>query len=217
MITTGASFLDEALKGGYESGVVTTFYGPSGSGKTNLCLLAAVKVAEKGKRVIVVDTEGGMAVERIRQLSGEGVLDNFFFLKPTSFAEQKEVFEQLPGLINADVGMVIVDSISMLYRLRLQDNAQEVNGALGKQIATLVELARKLKLPVLVTNQVYADFENKDAVHMVGGDILRYGSKCLVELQRKDGVRKFCLRKHRFLAEGLVLPFEIVEEGVAKL
>jgi hypothetical protein len=43
----------------------------------------------------------------------------------------------------------------------------------------MTEIARKKKIPVLISNQVYADFEDKDKVNLVGGDLLKYGSKCL--------------------------------------
>ena len=78
-ISTGAIFLDNFLHGGYEKDIITTIFGPSGSGKTNLCLLAAVKIASSGKKVIVIDTEGGIAVDRIMQISDLDVLGNFIF------------------------------------------------------------------------------------------------------------------------------------------
>ena len=65
---TGAPFLDQFLAGGYDEDIITTIYGPSGSGKTNLCLIAAVHCAMSGKKVIFLDTEGGIAVERIKQI-----------------------------------------------------------------------------------------------------------------------------------------------------
>ncbi len=222
-ISTGAFFLDEALLGGYEKDVVTTIFGPSGSGKTNLCLLAAVKVAERGKKVILIDTEGGIAVERIKQLSSDSskVLENVLFFQPLTFEEQQGVFERLKNLLTPDVGLIVVDSISMLYRLELgkADAIFETNSALARQIAILVGIARSRKIPVLITNQVYADFGNKDRVKMVGGDLLKYGSKCLIELVKLGGAENcaFVLRKHRFLGGGKEYPFKIVQEGLAQI
>ncbi len=220
-ITTGASSLDLFLNGGYDSNIITTIYGPSGSGKTNLCLLAAVKIAESGKNVLFVDTEGGIAVERIRQISGdyEGVLEKIFFLNPVTFEDQKVAFSKLKALATEEVGLIIIDSISMLYRLELSqaEEVYEVNSALGKQIALLVEIARTKNIPVLITNQVYADFEQKDKVKMVGGDLLKYGSKCLIELQKFANCRGLILRKHRSLPEGKELKFKIVQTGIEEV
>ncbi len=220
-ITTGSSFLDQFLQGGYDADIITTIFGPSGSGKTNLCLLTAVKVAETGKKVIFIDTEGGIAVERIKQLSvnHETVLNNIVFFNPINFTQQKEIFEKLKSNISNNTGLIVVDSISMLYRLELgkSEEVYGVNSALGKQIANLVEIARTRNIPVLITNQVYADFDNRDHVKMVGGDLLKYGSKCLLELQKFENARGLVLRKHRSLPEGKGLKFKIIGEGIEEV
>lgn len=217
-ISTGTNLLDNLLEGGYDADIITTIYGPSGAGKTNLCLLAAVNIAGNGKKVIFIDTEGGIAVERIKQISPNylDVLENIIFFNPVNFGEQKEVFEKLKEAINERTGMIIVDSISMLYRLELGRNEEVygVNSSLGQQIACLVEIARKKKIPVLITNQVYADFDNRENVKMVGGDLLKYGSKCLIELKVFSNCRGLVLRKHRSLPEGKELKFRIVQEGI---
>jgi len=220
-ISTGAKFLDDLLKDGYDNNIVTTLYGPSGSGKTNLCLICAVNIAKNGKKVILIDTEGGICVERIKQLSTdyEQILKNIIFFNPISFVEQNEIFETLRSMINDSIGMIIVDSISMLYRLELgrSDDVYDVNASLGRQIAYLVEIARTRRIPVLITNQVYSDFDNRDEVKMVGGDLLKYGSKCLIELKKFNNVRGLILRKHRSLPEGLSSKFKIIGTGVEKL
>ena len=218
-ITTGAQFLDNFLNGGYEKGIITTIYGPSGCGKTNLALIAAVHVALSGKKVLFVDTEGGIAVDRIKQIASnyEMALNNFKFFQPLTFSEQNEMLNSLKDAVTDDVGLVIVDSIAMLYRLELGRNEEvfEVNSALGKQVACLVEIARRNKLPVILTNQVYSSFNNRGKVNMVGGDFLKYGSKCLIELQREDDVRKL-VKKHRSLPENKEIEFDIVNSGISE-
>ena len=217
-ISTGSQVLNAFLNGGYESDIITTIYGPSGSGKTNLCLLAAVKVAEQGKKVLLIDTEGGIAVDRVQQLTynPKEVLNNLLFFNPVNFDEQKAIFETLRDLVNEDVGLIVVDSISMLYRLEMgkSDEVYEVNSALGKQMSYLVEIARRRSIPILITNQVYSDFDKRDHVKMVGGDFLRYGSKCLIELRRNEDERKLILKKHRSLPEGKELLFKIINKGI---
>ena len=220
-ISSRITFLDKMLKGGYDNNIITTIYGPSGSGKTNFCLIAAVKVIEKGKKVIFIDTEGGICVERIKQLSGdhESILKNVIFFNPVNFVEQNEIFETLKGMINESIGMIVVDSISMLYRLALgkSEGIYDVNASLGRQIAYLVEISRRKKIPVLITNQVYSDFDNRDQVKMVGGDLLKYGSKCLIELKTFANNRGLILRKHRSLPENLTAKFKIIGEGIEEV
>ena len=126
-------------------------------------------------------------------------------------------FEKLKDIVTDRIGLIIVDTIAMLYRLELGKNEDvyEVNRELGKQIAFLSEITRKKHIPVLVTNQVYADFEDKEKVNIVGGDLLKYGSKCLIELQiTPAGNRRAILRKHRSLEQEREITFKIVEGGI---
>ena len=62
---------------------------------------------------------------------------------------------------------------------------------------------------------MYADFEDKDKVKLVGGDLLKYASKCLLELQiTPSGNRRIIIRKHRSLKEEKEITFKIVEGGI---
>ena len=222
-LPTGSRILDKMLDGGYETDIITTIYGPAGSGKTNLCILCAINTARLGKKVIYVDTENNFSLERFKQICASinlnyaKILNNIVFLRPASFEEQKKTLEKLKDLINNKIGLVIIDSIAMLYRLELGKNEDiyEVNRELGKQLAYLKEIASKKNIPVLVTNQVYADFEDKEKISMVGGDLLKYGSKCLIELQiTPSGNRRAVLRKHRSIKEETEITFQIVEGGI---
>ncbi|MBI2124406.1 DNA repair and recombination protein RadB [Candidatus Pacearchaeota archaeon] len=222
-IPTGIKILNEMLDGGYEKDAITTIYGPAGSGKTVLCILCAMNVAKSGKKVIYVDTEGGFSVERLRQICSsiswdyKKVLENIIFLKPTSFEEQKKSFEKLKEIVNDKIGLIIVDTIAMLYRLEMgkSEEYQDVNRELANQIAYLTEIARKKNIPILITNQVYADFDEKEKVNIVGGDILKYGSKCLIELQiTPNSNRRAIVRKHRSLKSEREILFKIVEGGI---
>ncbi|MCA9477553.1 MAG: DNA repair and recombination protein RadB [Nanoarchaeota archaeon] len=215
-VSTGSAALDWLLEGGYEKEVITTIYGPSGSGKTNLCLIFAKELS--GKKVIYVDTEGSFSLSRFRQLTDnyKESLKNIILLKPTTFAEQRKAFEKLKDLINKDVGAIIVDSIAMLYRLEIGQTKKiyEVNKQLGMQLSALTEIARKSNIPILVTNQVYSDFEQKDKVNIVGGDLLKYQSKCLIELRKIEGKRSAVIQKHRSIEEGKTIYFTITNLGI---
>ena len=71
------------------------------------------------------------------------------------------------------------------------------------------------------TNQIYYEFVKDDDIErekiakMVGGDLLKYWSKCLIELQNKGGKRTAILKKHRSMPEK-ELPFVITNEGIKK-
>jgi len=236
-ISAGSYDLNKFLFGGYETDIITTIYGPGGSGKSNFCILTATSQARKGNKVIFMDTEGGFSVDRFKQIhegSKEEIerdLQNVLILKPTSFKEQQEAFEQMLSHVKkGDISLIIIDSIAMLYRLELGDaisandsgKISEVNRKLANQLRALNEIARKQNIPVVVTNQVYSSFtqtredqNTERQVSMVGGDLLKYWSKCLIELQNNYGKRKLVLKKHRSLPQK-ELPFEIIRTGIRK-
>jgi len=218
-IPTGSKILDRMLNSGYETDIITTIYGPAGSGKTVLCLLCAAGIARKGKKIVYIDTEGSFSLERLKQIAPDykKILQKIAFLKPTSFEGQKKSFEKLKELVNERIGLIVVDTIAMLYRLEIgkSEDIYKVNRELGIQLAYLTEIARKKQIPVLITNQVYANFENKDKVNMVGGDLLKYTSKCLIELQlTPSGNRRAILKKHRSIQQEKEITFKIVEGGI---
>jgi DNA repair protein RadB len=234
-ISAGSYDLNKFLYGGYEKEIITTIYGSAGSGKTNFCLLASVSQAKKGKKVIYIDTEGGFSVDRVKQLAGEDyqrVLENISLLKPTSFLEQEESFSKLLKEIkSSSISLIIVDGMTMLYRLALAearekksiDEIREINSKLAKQLRILAEISRTRNIPVIITNQVYSEFLSEEdlkagkeqATRMVGGDLLKYWSKCLIELKNDRGRRTLILRKHRSLPEKS-LDFDIVSSGIRK-
>ena len=233
-ISSGDFDVDRFLGGGFENDIITTFYGPGGSGKSNFCMMACVSVAKHGGKVVFIDTEGGFSVDRFKQIHrGDAAeikdsLGNVFLLKPVDFCEQEKSFETLAKYLKKEsISLVVVDSIAMLYRLELgeaidsgdSDRIAAVNRKLAGQLRALNEIARKQRIPVIVTNQVYSVFskdeEKERKFSMVGGDLLRYWSKCLIELQVSGGRRKFVLRKHRSLPNKEFY-FDIVNAGVKK-
>lgn len=221
-ISAGSYDLNTWLFGGYDKDIITVIYGAPGTGKTNFCMLATVSQAKKGNKVIYMDTEGGFSVERVKQMAEEqyeDVLKNIFLLKPTNFAEQKDAFKQLLEHIRHEISLIIVDGMTILYRLdfasareKEKEDLQKVNTELVRQLRTLAEIARKHSIPVLITNQVYRWEENQK---MVGGDMLQYWGKCLIELVHEKGKRTAFLRKHRSLPEKS-LDFQIVQGGIKK-
>jgi len=234
-IMTGSYDLNKWLEGGYEKDIISLFYGPAASGKSNFVMLAACHNAKKNKKIIFVDTEGSFSLDRIKQISvdlPEPILNNIIILKPTNFQEQKQSFYKLLKEIreSKNIGLVIVDSITMLYRLELAEarkkgieEVRKINSDLAGQMKALYEIARKREIPVLITSQVYNNFLSEEdwisgkeaGVNVVGGDLLKYWSKCIIELKNKNGKKIAIIKKHRSLPEK-ELSFEIVNEGIRK-
>jgi DNA repair protein RadB len=218
-ISTGTVAMDWLLEGGYEKGVITTLYGPGGSGKSNLLLLCIAN-SVKGQKVIFVDTEGGFSINRFKQICPDykKALEKIIFLKPTNFSEQEKAITKLDELLKQNIGAIFVDSISMLYRVELtEDDNRKLNNAFVAQLRSLLEIARKKDIPVVITSQVYADMEEKDEVKVVGGMMIKNMCKCLIELKISGKNRIAIIKKHRSIEEGKSIMFRIIETGIEEV
>lgn len=185
-------------------------------------------------------------LQQILQAKNTGkFLQKLFIIKPTNFEEQIEAFKKLLELSNlSDLELIVVDSIAMLYRLELglikedakneikgkeeklneekmkkvekeeqEEKIKNINRMLATQLRILSEIARKKSIAILVTNQVY---QVGDEIHMVGGDLLKYWSKCIIKLEHFGDKRKALLIKHRSLPQKEFL-YRIVEKGIEKM
>ena len=213
--------IDSIMGGGVEKGCITQFYGPPGSGKTNIVLQLLVQCARNGDKAIFVDTEGGLSIERVKQISGDD-FDKFatkiMIFEPTTFKEQDDVLKKIETFIeskNERVELIVLDSAVALYRLKDGDSTQ-MNRELGKQMASLSRIARKHHIAVVVTNHIYSVFEGDGMIEPIGGTILKYWSKIMVETARVNGSgeRFAILKRHRSRPEGLRARFRIVDHGL---
>jgi DNA repair protein RadB len=213
MIPTGCKAIDVLLDGGLVESAITQFYGASGAGKTNVAISAAYNAAKTGKRVLFIDTEGSFHEERVKQIFGRerGLLKNIKLIDVSDFEEQKKAVEAIDDY---DADLVIVDSMTSLYRVeKNDDNYYDVNRELGKQASLLLAYARKNRVPILITNQVYTSLDS-GFNEPVGGDILKYYSKIIVALEKDGHARKASLRKHVCKRDGGECSFMIVERGL---
>ena len=208
------SSLDALLGGGLESGIITRVYGEAGSGKTNFCLQAARECVGAGKKVAYIDTEG-VSVERLRQICVEcdyqKVLRTIFFFSPPSFETQEQMIGE--AIATKGIGLIIVDTITMFYRLSLEKDKEGAIRSFTRQVTDLQMAAREKDLWVIIAEQVYTDkkgvvrpFTNRDAEHM---------AKTIIRFDRKGiGQREATIIKHRSQPEGTKACFRISTVGL---
>ena len=212
--------IDSIIGGGIEKGSITQFYGPPGSGKTNIALKMLVQCAKNGKKAVFIDTEGGLSIERMKQITGDQfdeIAGNIIVLEPTTFEEQDEAIKKIEYSLKSgeeNIDLIILDSAVALYRLK--DGGQtEINRDLSKQMGLLSMIARKYDIAVVVTNHIYSIFNEEGAIEPVGGTILKYWSKIIIELVKDENGERFAiLKRHRSKPDGLKVKFEIVNEGL---
>lgn len=209
------NFLDEII-GPLQPETITTIYGPPGIGKSNISYIYLIEALKIGKKVVFIDTENGFSVERLKQMKPEIKLENVIVFSPRTFDDQqKTVYKLVNGMKDIkNVGLLIFDSLAMLYRLKLGDDPKGINKAFAEQLRLLMEISRQYRIPVLVINQMYYHFETKEK-KFIGGSIVDYWSKVIVEVDYDDDNKRFVkLVKHKFREESGPRVFEIIKEGL---
>ena len=217
------SSLDELLGGGFEKGTITQIFGPPSSGKSNIALNLAVNVAKNDRKVIYIDTEGGISIDRIKQIAQydfEKVANNIIVFEPTSFMEQNDNLRAIEIWLkrnSEDVDLLVLDSAVALYRVD-DMKSSKLNKEMGKQMGILAKIARTYDVCVLLTNQIYSAFddEGKNDIRAVGGTILQYWSKVIIQLEKGEETnqRIATLRRHRSIGEGKQATFRITSRGI---
>lgn len=216
-----AECIDRLLGGGFEAGAITEIYGEAGSGKTNICLQLARNVLKEGKKVIYIDTEG-LSKDRMAQIFGKDfskLIKNMLIFEPLNFEEQEGIVEKAVSLAtkNKDIGLVVLDSATCHYRIELaKESDRNERRSFIQQITALLRLCRHRIIPIILTSQVYTDFDN-GLYKPLGGHMLRHNAKIIMRLDKdesKPGKRVAVLMKHRSLAEGECAEFYLTENGV---
>src|SRR5256886_1834211 len=202
---------------GVGEGCITLLQGEAGSGKANFCLQLARNVVRAGHKVIYIDTEG-VSLDRLQQMCDDDfdvVVKNILFSEPYSFEEQEKRIEEAVKLAdgNPNVGLIVIDSITMHYRLTMRDETRrDERYGLTRQIAKLLRSSRVRGIPVVVTSQVYTDIET-GAYMPLGGHMLSHNAKTIVRFERTGiSTRAAVLMKHRHREEGARAAFRIRSE-----
>lgn len=207
MIKTGNELIDKNLNEKHCFGI---FYGEGGTGKTCFMIINALEELKIGKKVIFIDTENSFSLERFKQIAGEDYkeyLDNLILIKITNFKKQHEQILSLDKDVMKNISLIIVDSISNLFRMLHAKKRDLARAMMFRQIKHLNDLS--YRIPILITNHVYADINNKK-LRMFAGDIFKKFCNIQIKLDKGLRHRLFILEKP---FEKVIL-FDIANNGL---
>jgi DNA repair protein RadB len=157
--STGCSSLDKLLGGGLPSDGVSLVYGEAETGKSSLAIQCAVNCARAGLKAIFIDSDGTFSSRRLSQIAYhdyEKISPLIILISPATFQEQVHALDHLETYITKKVGLLVVDTITSLYRVELGGPKETfaLNRQLNRQIAYLAEIATSHKVATLITSQV---------------------------------------------------------------
>jgi RecA/RadA recombinase len=189
-IPTSCVSLDRILTGGLQIGSVALCYGEAETGKTTLAIQCAVNCARKGLKTLFVDCDGTFSARRLSQIASKDfdkIAELVILMKPRSFREQTVVVEQLPEYIVKNFGLVIFDTVTSLYSVRVAESPEktfELNRELNRHMALLAQIAKTQRIAVLITSQVRSVFNDTYVnVEPVGTRVLKFWADTIITLK----------------------------------
>lgn len=214
------------MGGGLPKGQVTLLYGVSSTGKTSLALQCAVVCARRKLKTIFIDSDNTFPVNRLAQIASDD-LDHvsplIFVSRPRTFYEQSLLIENLSYYVK-DVALVVLDSITSLYRLELElvDTTFILNRRLNWQTAHLVQAAKAHDLAVIVIGQVRSVITEKGDKRMepVATRVLKFWAQNILRLRpsEKPALRQALVEKHFEVNHtGELCLFALDEKGIVDL
>jgi RecA/RadA recombinase len=190
IILTGCGCLDNSLDGGISQESVVLIYGEAETGKSTLATQCAVNCAMQEMKAIYVDCDGTFSAKRLSQLAAgkfDQIAERIVLVKPKDFREQTAFIDRLTDYAVNNVGLVVFDTITSLYRLRVAESSGKAFGLsreLNRQMAIVAQTARTKKIPMIVTSQVRAVFsETVIAVEPVGTRVLKFWADTIIAMK----------------------------------
>jgi len=204
LIPTGCIALDKLLGGGFPAEGVSLVYGEAETGKTSLAVQCAVNCARRGIKSLFIDTDGTFSYERLSQIAEydyEKISPLMIIMRPTTFQEQSRAIDQLEKVITRKFGLIIVDTVTSLYRVEL-DDPQETYAAsreLNRQLAVLTQIVKTCGVAALIISQVRSVLLG-ETIEMkpVATRVLNYWSDIVLDMKQTGQTRviKVLREKH---------------------
>jgi RecA/RadA recombinase len=118
---------------------------------------------------------------------------------------QAMLIENLEKYINKNVGLIVIDTLTSLYRIAFESRQSIfiLNKELNRQLAYLNDLSMKYNLSVLVLSQVHAKPYDDFKTEVIAKRVLTYWSKIAlrINLTPRSNIREAILE--RFFSEDL--------------
>jgi len=204
LIPTGCISLDKLLGGGFPAEGVSLVYGEAETGKTSLAVQCAVNCARRGIKSLFIDTDGTFSYERLSQIAEydyEKISPLMIIMRPTTFQEQARTIDQLEKVITNKIGLIVVDTVTSLYRVELDDPKETyaANRELNRQLAVLTQIVKTCGVAALIISQVRS-VPLGETIEMkpVATRVLNYWSEVVLDMKQTGQTRviKVLREKH---------------------
>jgi DNA repair protein RadB len=222
-IPTDCRTVDTVLDGGISSGNISLVYGEAETGKSTFATQCAVNCARQGHKTLFIDCDGMFSAKRLFQIASEKfeeIAEFIVLMRPSIFREQTMIVDRLTDYVNERFGLVVIDTVTSLYRLRVAetpDKTFELNRELNRQLASLAQVARTQRIAVLMVSQVRTAFkEDHVSIEPVATRVLKFWSDAIINMNPTENpqIIKAILEKVPKGAQSMTCYLKIDESGI---
>jgi DNA repair protein RadB len=222
-IPTDCRAIDRILEGGIPQESISLIYGEAEMGKTTLAMQCAINCAKQGYKTLFIDCDGTFSSRRLAQLASEKFKETaelIILMKPNDFREQTLIIDHLTDYVTKNLGLLIIDTITSLYRLKIAESpkkAFELNRELNRQVAVLAQIAKTQKIAALTISQVHGVFNGDySSVEPVATRVLKFWADTIIVLKPTENpqIIKAILEKSSKKLQPLTYHLRIEENGI---
>lgn len=180
MLKTGIKRLDNYLNGGLRPKKIYELYGEFASGKTTLTMQTAILNPNK---TLFINATNNFSIKRYNQLAETRKMNKKETLSKIlilNYFNPERLSKNLKKIINDEFDLIILDSFSTIYR-DYKDKEEKLN----KYLKFLSWTARSHNLTVLISNQVYSDYNNN--LKPVGEHSINNWVNDKIKIEKLDG------------------------------
>ena len=201
-------------------------YGEAETGKTTLAIQCAVNCARMGYKTIFIDCDNTFFPRRMAQIASDDFeipASQIILMRPDDFGQQTFVIDRLNEYISGKVRLIVVDTITGLYREKLGDGMKEtfvLNRELNRQMACLAQTTKTQKVACLVVGQVRSVVsEEHEIVQPVATRVLEFWADTIISLQptAKANIVKATVKTHTGKKSAKPMFLKIEEKGLHDL
>jgi RecA/RadA recombinase len=191
---------------------IISIWGDYGVGKTTFSLQKAIDTASNEKNIVYIYTKPNFPFEKINNLIQESIkkiLYNITFLKSLNFEDLYSLVFDLEFFVldvinkaKSKIELIIIDSITDLYRLELNKESKEknflLNYKLSQMLANLFFLNETYNINILIVNNKTNITSNGHLIEVQsGGLVMDYWINSTIKIIRTHQLnqRKFILKK----------------------
>ena len=223
-INTGCRCIDSSIGGSIPPESVSLIYGEPETGKTTLAMQCAVSCGLQNYKILFVDCDNTFSTKRLSQLSGEKfdqIAEQIILIKPKDFKEQTVVIDRIQEYTARNFGLIIIDTFTSLYGARVSESsgkAFSINRELNRQLAILAQTVKIRKIPVIITSQVRAVFDEQEGtVAPVANRVLKFWADIIIALKPTiyPQTIKATLEKTRENPHDIICYVQIGETGIS--